>query len=159
VTRPGRVRVLIVGLVGLGGLTLAGCSKSGGQLPDNEAHLKALAILYGRYVSAHRGMGPTDEVDLKKFIQSFPSGDLESLRVDPNDLDKTFTSPRDKQPYGVAYKTRGGSPGGPGGGPMVAWEQTGSGGKRVVADSLGKIEEIDEAEFNKRFAALGTVKK
>ena len=103
-TCPGRVRVLIVGLVGVGCLALAGCGSKEGKLSENDAHLKALSVLYGRYISAHRGMGPTDEAEFKKFIKSFPPGDLESLQVDPNDLDKTFKSPRDNQPYGVATR-------------------------------------------------------
>ena len=154
-TIAGRVRSLILGLVGIGSVALAGCGGGAGKLPENDAHLKALAIVYGKYMQTHRGVGPTDEAEFKKFIKSFNAGDLEGWRIDANDLDKTFTSPRDKQPYGVAYKTRGGVPGGPGGSQMVAWEHTGSGGKRVVADTLGKVEEIDDAEFNKRLAALG----
>jgi hypothetical protein len=149
-------------LVGLASLALAGCggcSGGGGKLPENEAHLKALSVMYGKYSRTHGGMGPIDEADFKKFVKSLNVGELEEFRIDPNDLDKTFTSPRDKQPYGIAYKVRGGVPGGPGGSQMVAWEQTGSGGKHVVADALGKIEEIDDAEFNKRLAALGVGKK
>ena len=61
-------------------------------------------------------------------------------------MDKLFTSPRDNQPFEIAY--RGGASGGISG--LVAWEKTGSGGKRFVADSLGKVEEIDEATFTQR---------
>jgi hypothetical protein len=159
VSRSGYARSVVIGLVAFGIFVPVGCGKKGGELPENEAHLKALTIMHGKYVQTHRGMGPTDEADFKKFIKTFSAGDLAGYRIDVNDLEKSFTSPRDNQPYGVAYRVKGAGPGSSGGSPMVVWEQAGSGGKRFVSDSLGKIEEIDEAEFNKRLASLGLGKK
>jgi len=42
---------------------------------------------------------------------------------------------------------------------MIVWEQKGVGGKHMVADSVGKIEEIDEATFQQRLASVAPPKK
>ena len=46
----------------------------------------------------------------------------------------------------VLYGAPDGPPG-PGGAPVIAYEQEGVGGKRFVASSLAAIEEVDEARF------------
>ena len=60
--------------------------------------------------------------------------------------------------YGVAWKIPSGVPRPDGSTVMVIWEQTGVNGKRYVADAVGHIEEIDEAEFQKRLAAVPKAK-
>jgi hypothetical protein len=142
------------------GLCLAAlaCTRSAKPASENEQHLKALAVCYGRYVNAHRGQTPPSEAELRKFIPSMGPEQLQMLAVDPANLDAVFVSPRDHQPYGVAYKAAGAAaaPPTPGqsGGPMIAWEQTGVGGKRFVADALGRVEEIDDAAFQQRLALV-----
>jgi hypothetical protein len=148
------VRAAVCGLVGCILFGLTGCGGKGGELSDAEKNLQALAVLWGRYISAHRGQSPPSEAEFKKFIRSTGQADLKGLGFDPNDLDRLFTSPRDNQPYGLAYKVPGTVPGPDGSMPMVIWEKTGVKGKRMVANSLGKIEEIDEAEFANRSSRL-----
>jgi hypothetical protein len=109
-------------------LAAVACNTSGKPASENEQHLKALAVCYGQYVNAHRGQSPPGEAELRKFIQSLPAELHQNLAIDPANLDGLFTSPRDHQPYGVAYKATGAAapppPPGQGGGPMIAWEQT-----------------------------------
>jgi len=126
-------------------LALTGCSQPA-EVPQEEpvAHLKALAVLYGRYVGSHRGQSPPSEAEFKKYIRALPPGELSSLKV--TDVDSIFTSPRDNQPYTVKYKLPLPPPG-PDGAPVVAYEQTGSGGERYVANSLGDVQLVDAAKF------------
>ena len=118
---------------------------------ETEKNLQALTVCYGRFISQNRGKGPPNEAQFKKFIATLPKDALESFGADPANADKLFISPRDNEPYGIAWNASGGV-GGPEGAPMIIWEQKGVGGKRYVADFLGKIEEIDEATFNQRLA-------
>lgn len=109
-----------------------------------EAHLKALAVFYGRYVAQNRGQSPKDEQALKAFIQSLPEADRASLKTE--NVDSIFTSPRDGQPYVVRYGVPLGMPG-PQGAPVIAHEQTGAGGERYVATSLGDVRLVDDEQF------------
>jgi hypothetical protein len=124
-------------------------------MSETEKNLKALTVCYGRFISQNRGKGPPNEAEFKKFIRALPQETLGSVGVDSANVDKLFVSPRDNEPYGIAWNASGGAPG-PGGAPMIIWEQTGVNGKRFVSDFLGKIEEIDEATFKQR---LSNVKK
>jgi hypothetical protein len=123
---------------------LAGCDsqpRSADQLKQVPG-LKPLGLMYSFYVGQHQGKSPPSEADLKTFIKSLPAERLKQFNID--DVDAIFTSPRDGKPYQVTYGGKGGRPGGP---TPVAWEQDGKGGKRFVVDSLGKLEEVDEAKF------------
>lgn len=137
--------LLLLLLVELPVLALVGCGAPS-EVPQEEpvVHLKALAVLYGRYVGSHRGQSPPSEAEFKKFIQSLPKTELETLKV--ADVDSLFISPRDNQPYQVQYNIPLPPPG-PQGAPVVAYEQTGSGGERYVATSLGDVQLVDEAKF------------
>jgi hypothetical protein len=135
-------------------LAAGGCGDGQRPQSESERNLQALAVMYGRFISQNRGMGPPNEAEFKKYIRSRPSTDLESFKIDPAAVDQIFISPRDQQPYGIAWGIRPGAPGPDGMMPMIIWEQTGEGGKRYVADSLGKIEEIDDTTFQARLAAV-----
>src|SRR5437667_6839764 len=133
---------------------LTGCGGKEGQVPPVERNLKALAVFYGRYLGQNRGVGPPNEADLKKFIRSRPATELETFGVTPDGLDEIFKSPRDNQPFGIAWRAQPGPPGPDGSAAMVAWEANGVGGKRYVVDAVGRIEEIDQATFDRRLAAV-----
>ena len=128
--------------------TLSGCSQPA-EVPQEEpvVHLKALSVLYGRYVGSHRGQSPPSEEAFKKYIAALPKGELESLKVE--NIDSIFVSPRDNQPYKVKYNIPLPPPG-PDGAPVVAYEQTGEGGERYVATSLGEVQLVDQAKFGQR---------
>jgi hypothetical protein len=147
--RSAAVTLLLLGL----GLAPLGCSRSDSPPSESERNLKALSVFYGRFTGQNRGKGPTNEADFKKFVHSLNPEMISSFGLDPNNLDKAFISPRDNEPYGVAYTVSANSPGANGVAPMVIWEQKGVHGKHYIADALGKIEEIDEATFQQRLAA------
>jgi hypothetical protein len=135
----------------------AGCGPSDKPLSESEKNLKALSVFYGQYLGTHRGQSPPDEAEFKKYVRSLPAEQLKVFNVEPGDVDKLFISPRDNQPYGIAYKSKAGPPG-ESGAPMVIWEQSGRNGKRYVADAVGKVEEIDDATFQKRLATVPSSK-
>jgi hypothetical protein len=131
-------------------LLLSGCPNKSGDLVPEENRIKALSLLYGQYTGQHRGQTPADEKEFKQFVASRKET-LESFQLDPNNIDQLFVSPRDSQPYGIAYKVKtSGIPDPMAPSPPVIWEKVGSAGKHYVADSLGKVELISEDEFKKR---------
>jgi hypothetical protein len=69
---------------------------------------------------------------------------LEQFAV--KDVQALFVSSRDKEPYVILYGPLTGPPG-PGGQPVFAYEKTGVGGTRMVATSLGAVEEVDETRL------------
>jgi hypothetical protein len=153
VVRVHPVRAAALALAGAVLVAGVGCSGTEGELTPGEKNLQTLSVMWGRYIQRNRGQSPPNEAEFKKFVKGMSKEELSGMGVDPNDIDKLFTSPRDNQPYGFAYRTPASTPGADGTMPMVIWEQTGVNGKRMVANSLGKIEEIDEAEFSKRSSA------
>jgi hypothetical protein len=136
---PRRLQVLLTVAV-----LAAGCSSQPGLTPRNSSNLVRLASLYGVYASQHNNVGPANEQEFKKFILAQPPEGLKTLGIDPAQIDQFFTSPRDNQPFRILYRVRAGDPTRP---PVIAYEQTGSGGTREVAFLFGKVEEVDEARF------------
>jgi len=142
-------------LIGLGvSLALVGCGDGQHPQSESEKHLKALSVYYGKFMSVNRGVGPPSEAEFKKFVKSRPAPELEAFGFNAETVDQMFTSPRDQLPYGVAWKIPSGVPKPDGTTVMVIWEQNGVNGKRFVADAVGRIDEIDEATFQQRLAAI-----
>ena len=120
-----------------------GCGTDSGGEEQERSNLKPLAILYGQYTGKHQGRPPAGEAEFKEYVRS-QSTMLESFQVtDPESL---FISSRDGKPYVIKYGAADGPPG-PGGYPVIAYEQEGVGGKRFVASSVGAVDEVDEATF------------
>lgn len=123
----------------------AGCGNPD-KVAQESSNLKPLVVMYGQFIGQHRGKPPADEAEFKAFLKKVDPERLKSFQV--TDVDSMFISTRDKQPYVVRYgKVEG--PAGPAGLPVVAYEQTGVGGKRYVASSVGAIQEVDEETFRK----------
>jgi hypothetical protein len=122
-----------------------GCG--GGQKPG-QVPIRGLSVCYGQYQARNRGQAPPSEKDFKEFIQKQMTREfLEGFGASPEDLDKLFISPRDKEPYQVRYKALLRPPGPDGKGEIVIWEKEGVNGKRMVAYSTTKSDEIDDATF------------
>lgn len=121
----------------------SGCIDSSQQAAQQTSNIKPLAVLYGRYVNMHQGQPPPNEAEFRTFLAG-ESAMLQQLGV--SDAAGLFTSSRDGQPYVIRYGPADGPPG-PGGLPVIIYEQTGVEGKRYVASSLGAIEEVDESKF------------
>jgi len=115
----------------------------------SQSNLRPLAILYGQFVGQHRGQPPKSEAEFRAFIKSLKPEQLAAL-AGGRDADSLFVSTRDQKPYVVIYGRAATGPPGPAGAPVVVYEQEGRGGKRFVANSLGAVEELDEATFKQR---------
>jgi hypothetical protein len=110
----------------------------------NDTRIKQLANLYMAHQMRNGSNGPKDEAAFKAFIKTgMPSHRLEMMRVDPDKVDELFVSERDGQPFVVKY--------GQSGGPMsqlaVVFEKEGQAGKKQVAFTNGKVEELDDAKY------------
>ena len=109
---------------------------------QESSRLKNLSLLYGRFLSAHRGVPPKDEAEFKGFVASLP--DEAKTHIPP--VDELFVSERDNQPYVIVYgKSTSGGPA-----DIIGYEQTGVGGKRFIANSVGAVQEVDAETFSKR---------
>ena len=96
---------------------------------------------FSRNIAAVR---PPTRRSSKSTFKSLSPAELTSFGID--DSNRIFTSDRDGKPYVIIYGQPHGPPG-PGGAPVIAYEQEGKEGKRWVASALGAVEEIDEARF------------
>lgn len=132
----------------LGVLSACLCCGCGGgenaEVPqaEVESNIQHLAVLYGRYTATHRGQPPKSADEFKAFVKGLDQAELSALGV--QDASGLFTSPRDNQPYVIVTGTHAAA--GPDA-PIVIYEQTGAGGTRFVADSLGAYREVDNSEF------------
>ena len=121
----------------------AGCSSKTGAVPKSSSNLVKLVSLYNVYTTQNRA-GPASEAEFKKYILGLKPEGLQSLGIDPAQIDSYFVSSRDNKPYKFLYKVRTGDPTKP---PVIAYEQDGSGGTREVAFLNGVVQEVDEAKF------------
>ena len=123
-----------------------GCSGPSAPTAPERLPLRHLAILYGKYRNSHSGRPPKDEAQFKHYIGSLKANQLAAAGVSAVEIDSLFVSPRD----GLAYEIRYGEPPpapGPDGPPAVVVERAGKNGKRMVAYSTGKVDEIDDAQY------------
>ncbi len=121
---------------------MSGCgAKTSDSGPQNAAEFKSLVTLY--YAMVRNEQRPTDEADFKEEIRGNLAPMAEKLAV--TDVDGLFTSKRDGKPLVIAY---GPAPASPGGQEVIAYEQEGIDGKRLVGFSMGMTEEADQARFD-----------
>jgi hypothetical protein len=133
---------------------LAGCS--GDNVADqvaamNTSNVQRLANLYAAYQNYNGGRGPKDEAAFRAFIKDFDQNKLAMMKVDPNNLDGLFTSEWDGKPFRIRYKVGGGR----GSVDAVVFDQVGRDGKKRVAFTGGKVEEVGEAEAKQLWAGKG----
>jgi hypothetical protein len=136
---------LLVGLAGLAVL-LAGCGQRGGrQGRGGRAHIQRLALLYGRYAVSHHGRAPANEKEFRAFLHHLSPDDLPK-GIDRSDVDGLLTSPRDGQPYGIAYGVAvGGSR--PAQALVVVYERAGVDGQHYVAFDSSDVQEVDDTRL------------
>ena len=103
-------------------MAATGCGSQKKSLAREQSGIKKLSVVYGRFLSQHRGQPPANEAEFKKYVQSLPPADLTSFGVD--DSNRIFISDRDEKPYIIIYGQPKGPPG-PGGSPVIAYEQEG----------------------------------
>jgi hypothetical protein len=98
-------------------------------------------------MARHRGQPPANEAEFKRYVQS--DGSDISSSFDVTDAEGLFVSPRDQKPYVVLY----GDPRHRVHQDLIAYEQEGVKGKRLVVDSLTIVREVDEEHFRELIAA------
>ena len=129
-----------------------GCSagkKASDNMAKEQSRLKMLANYYTSFVSQNMGRVPPNEQIFKQFVQKkLPNRQPDQQKVS---LEEIFISERDQKPFVVLYgpAAQSGPRNGPAGMPVVMYEQDGVGGRRLVASSMGAVEEVDEEEFQK----------
>jgi hypothetical protein len=122
---------------------IAGC---GGQSKSHDrdlADINTIATVYRSYTKEY-GEPPPNEQAFRKYVNSLPMDKREQLKA--VDVDGIFVSPRDQLPYVVGYgeATNGRIP------DCFVYEKEGLEGKRWVANIMGYVSELDEAELSKK---------
>jgi hypothetical protein len=128
---------------------VAGCGDKGRpNQAEEDSPLKPIARFYGEYILQHERKPPPSEAEFKAYLKDPKITERLKEEFKIADVDKMLISPRDNKPfvifYGVLSKNSG-----PGGAPVVGYEQVGAAGKRFVASTLGAVVEVDDAEFRK----------
>ena len=106
-------------------------------LPPAEARVRKLGTIYHEFITAQHGKKPANMEELKAWAKKLSKTRLGEMGIE--DVDATFVSPRDNQPYVLL---RGG-PAGPW--QVVAYEKTGLEGKRYVITAMGSALELEES--------------
>ena len=125
------IAVLLTGV-----LLSTGCQPEQAEVTEQHTTMKALATAYGQYISQHRGRPPKNEKSFRKYLESDAAEFLSNFGVEA--VDDLFISPRDNEPYEIVYGKMA---------KIIAYEKVGVDGKRLIADDLGVVEEVDEAKF------------
>jgi hypothetical protein len=131
-----------VGLVAALALWTLGCAAAEAPAAaDGRAHIKRLAILYGRFVQEANGRAPRDEEEFRTFVVKRLAGGGVAVGDESGD---PLISPRDGKRYVIlcgsqANKTRANG--------LAAYEQEGAGGLRLAAFTMGIVEEVDESRL------------
>ena len=133
---------LILGLIGF-----VGCG--GGNFAEtvvqeaNKTNVQKVANCYAMYQFSNNFKGPKDKESFvaflgdAKFLQS-----LESMGIDPADIEAIFTSERDNEEIKIRWGVPGSSRGSK---EPVAFEATGVDGTRLVAFTDSRAKEVTDA--------------
>ncbi len=139
-------------------LFIAGCGSSSGPTAIDESgkHIFRAQLLHQRFPMMNKGRSAKSVEDLKTFLNNLKKEDLANMGID--DPATALVSPRDNQPYVFNWSAPShmdmmsakGKPTGGAGGPIwIVHEQTGQGGKRYVAVSMGQIYLLDDDGFRR----------
>lgn len=119
-----------------------GGSRRAESVSGGRAVLEEVNRAYVTHLRTNRYRPPASREEFKKILQQ--AGDSALQRAGVKTVDELFVSPRDSQPLVIKYGKdasklleRG----------VVAYEQTGVAGRRLVAFDLGSVKEVDENEF------------
>jgi hypothetical protein len=147
--RRALVSALLVGLVGLAGCGDKVAEKVGEM---NKSNIQRVCNLYeGFQNSVGGGRGPKDEAELTKFIKESDPNKLKMMNIDPNDVASLLKSDRDGKPFRIRYGVSGGR----GAVAPVIFEQEGKDGKKQVAFTGGKVEEVGDTEYQAYLSGKG----
>jgi hypothetical protein len=129
-------------------VAVAACGCSDGNLRRqvaamNDSRIKQLANLFRFYQATNGWVGPKDESTLRTFVQSAPKKNLDMMGIDPAAFDQLLVSERDGKPFRVRW----GVTIGPLEEQAVVFEAEGREGKRLVAFTGAKSEEVDADRY------------
>jgi hypothetical protein len=133
------IRRLCLFAAATAGLCL-GCGSGADAQKAGISHVRAISALYFKATSV-LGRHPADEQEFKTAVSQGPM-DLDVLGV--SSIDELFVSDRDGQPLVILYGAP--SKGVKG---VIAYEQTGVDGVRLVGTSNGQVIEAEAAHFAK----------
>jgi len=126
-------------------IALTGCGRS--QAPDPHGHagsvLGELTKVYAGHLRASGFRPLADEAELKTILAQAGDGVLKRAGV--RSIDDMLVSPRDSQPFVIAYGKAARRLLDEG---VVAYEQTGVSGRRLVGFALGYVQELDQQAFD-----------
>jgi len=135
---------------------LAGCGgESEVPVGDAAENIRKLALGYVQYAGTNRGVGPADQKTLTKFM-------VERNGLPQEEVEKSFVSIRDNQPYIIRWGMRP-----QGSGPLgaeapkpviIIMERTGAEGTRYVADSRPEVLQMTEEELKQQVPDLDSLK-
>jgi len=135
------LRCSLILLSSLVTLLFSGCGHSS-STDTKDSNLRVLVALYSLFVKDSGGQPPQNKEQFINFIHAKGQRILDLGKI--KDVNSIFISQRDHQPFLLLYgkqaqgqKTAG----------LVACEQVGVAGKRLVGYSLGGVEELDESRF------------
>jgi hypothetical protein len=132
-------------LVGLACAGLSGCSRVDQPTAATRKRLEVLSLAYADYLVA-TGKSPAGEDQLRAHFANLPPFIAEE--VAGNGLENALLSARDGEPFVICFGLTAADLVAPQ--RVVAFERTGQGGKRLVANLDGAIESLDEATCKER---------
>jgi hypothetical protein len=136
-----RVSICLIGMLTIGCGSRDGMSNAS---PD-DSRIKELTTTYAMYMNLKGARPPANEADFKAFISE--SGDALLKSAEVGTVDELFVSPRDNEPYVIAYGSEAAKMLSRGG--VVIYERSGKDGRRLVGNRGGFVNELDDAEFRR----------
>jgi len=145
--RDSAIRRIALGL----GMTLialaAGCGSDSALNSPTAQRMSGLANAYLDHIVGANGP-PANETAFKKHLRGLRASVQYDYKIDPNNIDASFVSDRDKEPLVVMYGTGPGKISGDSK-KVIAYEKTGKNGKRLVVFASTKVDLVDEAELER----------
>lgn len=143
-SRGSRVAVGYVLVVGIAIVMSASCGPVS-KVPEGDPaeNIRSLALGYCQAAAANRGIGPSGEEQLIKFL-------VQRNEIPEEEARKMLISPRDNEPYVIRWGLK------PSGNmleenapppPIIIYEKTGADGTRYVADGRMSILALTPEEF------------
>src|SRR5687768_1983832 len=121
-----------------------GCAETPVAVRPDLNSMKAVGILYGKYVGAHNGQPPKSE---KEFVQYVAAREREFLKqLGLSDPEQLVISPRSGQPLVLVTTKTGPTDISP----IVAYESQPVDGTRLVVRDTGVVQELPEVEFQRQ---------
>ena len=126
---------------------LAGCSSrdpaKATSSPLAQVRLVRILKFYQMYTTDKK-KPPANEEAFKDYLRTLPQDEKVAAGIVGDDVDSLLVSPRDGQKYHVEYGLVARPTGNP---RALAWEETGQGGIRYVAMTMGYVRECNEEIF------------